>query len=305
MLTNDKKVKLSPFNKINNYMTFFESDLVLDDFIDYCWFYGTWNSEKVLKFLRSDNGGSLIIDNKLVLTNLNGFSNFRAMVSVSIYWLPINILQLREIKIGGKIVLDCDLYWKGIKLIRENDLRTSLYKLFTYYLEMDEIKITRVDYTVDCIKQNFDKQNRLSCRVSWSISNKVDWVNQVKYKTFGRKWHDSAYFLRYYDKKHEIESRGTQYLYPEYSLLPSVMRYELQVNSKWLNKLESEITINQLYSFLTLQKEIPSPFGRHEKKRDQSIEEQVIAWIKKLVKMKDEDALDKIKFILNWYENYL
>lgn len=306
MLLHDKKTKISPLNKIGKYITFYESDCVLDDFIDYCGFYWLRDHEKVLKLLKSDNWGSLIIDNKLVLTNLNWYANFRAMVSVSIYWLPINIVQLREIKINWKVVLDVDLYGKGIKLIRENDLRGSLYKLFVYYLGMDDIKLTRVDYTVDCIKQNFDKKNSLSCRVSQIITNKVGGENLVKYKTFGRKWHDSAFFLRYYDKKHEINCRWTWYLYPEYSLLPSVMRYELQVNSKWLDRLESEIKIDELYSFLTLEKSIPSPFGKHEKKyKDETIEKQVIDWIKKLVKLKDEDALDKIRYILNWYEYYL
>ena len=84
------------------------------------------------------------------------------------------------------------------------------------------------------------------------------------------------------------------------------MRYELQVNSKWFDRLESEIKIDDLYSFLTLQKDVPSPFGKHEKKyKDESVEKTVIDWIKKLIKQKDEDALDKIKFILNWYESYL
>lgn len=294
----NKQVLISPNNKIWKYVKFREDDIVLDDFMDYCWFYWEWSRDKIMVYLRSDNGWSLVIDNRIVLNNLNWFWPFRAMVSVALYGIPINILQLREIKIWWKLVLDCDLYWKWIKLIRENDLRPSLYKLFTYYLWMDSITITRADYTVDCMKMNFDKKNSLPCRISWQIINS----NEVKYKTFGKKWHDSAYFLRYYDKKHEIESRWTSYLYPEYNLLKTVMRYELQVNSKWFSKVEREITINDLFWFVTLSYDIGWRYRRRkfeEIKRDKSLLEDIIRKIVMLKNKKYVDDLLQLRFILN------
>ena len=291
----NKLVSISPLNKIWKYVKFWEDDVVLDDFMDYCWFYGSWSREKVITFLSSDNGGSIVIDNKLVLNNLNWIWPFRAMVSVAVYWIPVNIIQLREIKIWWKIVLDVDVYGKCIKLIRENNLRPSLYKLFVYYLGMDDIIITRADYTVDCMKMNFNKANTLKFKVSWTISNW--WV--VRYKTFGKKWHDSALFLRYYDKKHEIESRWTSYLYPEYSLVPNVMRYELQVNSKGFDKWEREISIDDLFWFLTLDYDVSLRYWKHEKfKKDDSVYCEVMRWLQELKRKKYIDDLLKIRFYL-------
>ena len=67
---------------------------------------------------------------------------------------------------------------------------------------MDEIKLTRVDYTVDCAKYPFKKKNSLKT----SIKGKVEKENNVEYLVFGRKG-QSARFIRYYDKKKEILAR--------------------------------------------------------------------------------------------------
>lgn len=295
MLSRDKKIQLSPYNKIGDVMSFYESDWFLWEFIDYVWFYWSRKHERVLHLLKSDNGWSIYLSKNLVLNSLNGFWNFRGMVSVSLYWSPINIIQLREITLNWKIVLDVDLYWKGCKLIREEWLRDELYLLFTYYLWMSEITITRADYTVDCIKKNFRKANSLACRKSWLIREN----GELSYMTFWRKSHDTARFLRYYDKKMEIESRWTSHLYPEYSLLPNVMRYELQVNSKGFDKFEKEITIDELYSFITLQKEISSRKRKHyTKDKDRSLENVALDAIKKLIQKKEYDSLERIKMLL-------
>ena len=297
-----RKIQLSPYNKLKDLISFYEGDWYLCEFIDFVWFYGVRDHSRLLTLLRSDNGAWLYLSRRLCLNKLSWFANFRAMVSVSMYWSPVNVVQLREIKLGWKIVLDVDLYWKGLKLIREEWLRDELYLLFNYYLWMHDITITRADYTVDCLKLNFDKENKLKCRVDWLIRS--NWM--VAYKTFGRKWHDSARFLRYYNKKLEIITRWTEHLYPEYSLLPEVMRYELQVNSKWFDPLESEITIDDLYWFITLHKEIKSSKWKHLiKNKDISDEKLCIRLIKKLQRKKEYDSLDKIKLTLLWTEEFL
>lgn len=295
MLENDKKIELSKYNKIWDFMTFYESDWFLDEFIDFVWFYWKRKHERILHLLKSDNWWSIYLSKRLCLNSLNGFSNFRAMVSVSVYGSPINVVQLREIKMWWQVVLDVDLYWKGCKLIREEWLRDELYLLFNYYLWMDHIILTRADYTVDCQKMNFRKANWLKCKISWLI--RENW--QVAYMTFWKKSHDSAKFLRYYDKKQEILDRWTSHLYPEYSLLKSVMRYELQVNSKWFDSLEKEISINDLYNFIMLNKEVSSSRWRHNPKdKDWTCEELAKKCIRKLQKEKDFDWLDRLKLLL-------
>jgi hypothetical protein len=55
-----------------------------------------------------------------------------------------------------------------LKLLREDkDLWRSLKLFFSDFIMLgDELTICRIDYTVDCMKLNFRKENSLKCRVS-------------------------------------------------------------------------------------------------------------------------------------------
>ena len=305
-----KEVKLSPNNKIWNYIKFYESDGVLAEFIDYVGFYWKRNNARILTYLKNNNWACLYLSRRLVLFKVDKSAYFNAFVSVSLYWSPVNVCQLREIKVGWKMVLDVDLYWKWLKLIREEWLWDELYLLFNYYLCMDEIVLTRVDYTVDCQKRDFDKVNTLSNRVGAEFYRVENNHKIITGRYYWRSRHDSARFLRYYDKKHDNEVKNQSHLYPEYSLIPFVMRYELQVNSKGLDDYERCITINQLYDVITMWKEIKSSVWKHLlKNKDWSLEELAIKTIKQLINQKQEQSLDKLKLLLLWeeyleFENY-
>ena len=91
---------------------------------------------------------------------------------------------------------------------------------------MDEITITRTDYTCDCAKYNFRKVNTLNAKIRGKIEKK----DGLEYIVFGRKG-KSARVLRYYDKKKEILTRGTSFLYTDYFGYSEIMRYELPVFS--------------------------------------------------------------------------
>lgn len=300
-----KEVKLSPNNKIWQYLKFYESDQVLREFIDYVWFYWDWDHSRVLTYLKNNNWSNFYLSRRLLLTKVPKTLNFNALVSVSLYWSPYNVCNLREIKVNWKLVLDVDLYWEGLKLIREEWLRDELYLLFNYYLWMNEIVLTRVDYTVDCQKRDFNKENTLTNKV-WAEFHKVEDNHKViTGRYFGRARHDSARFLRYYDKKEDLIVKNKEHLYPEYSLLPFVMRYELQVNSKGLDDYERCLTINKLYDFITLWLEVKSSEWKHLlKNKDFSLEDLAIKSIKKLISKKEYDSLEKIKLLLLW-EEYL
>lgn len=289
--------RVSPLNKITKYMSFTEDDKVLSDFIDYLSFYSTWSFAPLTKLLSSDNAPSVYLGRLSIdcLEKKIGF--FRAWISTSYYWYSIKICQLQEVKIWNKLVLKIDIYGKGLKLLRDDvDLRRSLKTFFSDFLMLgDELTITRIDYTVDCMKLNFRKQNSLRCRVSGVFSK--DW--EVKTKYFGVKWHDSAMFIRYYDKKEEIAKRWTSMLYPEYQFLPCVMRYELQVNSKGFDKSERVIKFTDLYWVITLWYNIGDRNRKKEIKKDESTYKDIVNLIEKLKNDKDYDSLDKVYVFLD------
>ena len=287
---------ISPLNKIWNYMSFTKDDKVLSDFIDYLTFYTSWNFAPLTKLLSSDNAPSVYLGRLSIDRVENKIWLFRAWVSTSYLGYSIKVCQLQEIKLWNKIVLKVDIYWKWLKLLREDkDLWNSLNCFFRDWLMLwDELTICRIDYTVDCMKLNFRKENSLRCRVSWIFMK--DW--DVKTKYFGVRWHDTAMFIRYYDKKEEISKRNTSMLYPEYQFLPCVMRYELQVNSKWFDKIERIIPYNDLYSLICLGYNISDNKSSHKKQKDESIYKEIVKKINDLCSSKDNESLEKVYIYL-------
>ena len=302
-MTLKQKSPLSLNNMLRNYMKFTDKDGYLSDFIDYCAFYGNWDHEKLLNLDRSDNGSSVYIDN-LLAVDIERYANFKATVSICMYWLPVKICKLQECKIWSDILLTVDLYWKGCKVIREEGLWPSMYKLFTMYLGMSDIVITRLDYTCDCSVMNFNKKNTLTNRVCGYFTKKIGkgkHKEELTYKLFWRKGSDSRRFIRYYNKKEEIEKRWTAYLYPEYKHIPNVMRYELQINSKWFDDWDRRKTIDELELIITMWNYIKNSTWKHlTKNKNESLESWVLYGIKKLMKSNDERALDRIKLLINW-----
>lgn len=288
---------ISPLNKIWKYMSFTKDDKVLSDFIDYLSFYTTWSFGPLTKLLSSDNAPAFylwrlsvdLVDRKQWL--------FKAWVSTAFMWYSVKICQLQEVKIKDRIVLKIDIYWKWLKLIREDKDLWCLLKLFfsDRLLLWEELTITRIDYTVDCAKYNFRKENSLKCRVSWIYTKD----GEVKTKYFWRKWHDTAMFIRYYDKKEEISVRGTSNLYPEYQFLPVVMRYELQVNSKWFDPLERIIKFSDLYNLINLGYHIQDNNCSHKKQKEENILNDIVCGLNQLRNKKDFDSLDKVSVYLD------
>lgn len=283
---------ISPMNKIWKYMRFTKKDWVLSDFIDYLSFYTSWNFAPLTKLLHSDNAPSVYLWRLSVDCLENKIWLFRAWISTSFMWYAVKICQLRELKIWTKIVLKVDLYWKWLKLLRDD---YDLWKSFNVFCRdwlclWDELTITRIDYTVDCSKINFRKENSLRCRVSWIFSK--DW--EVKTKYFGVKWHDSAMFIRYYDKKEEISKRWTAMLYPEYQFIDHVQRYELQVNSKWLDVYERCIKYSQLYDLITMWLNVSVKKRNNSLKKDESSYKLIVSEINKLKNANDYESLNKV-----------
>ena len=287
---------ISPNNKLAKYMSFTKDDKVLRDFIDYLSFYTSRNHDVLLRLLASDNGPSVYLGRLSVDCIDNKIWLFRAWISTSYMWMSVKICQLREMKIKDKVVLKVDIYWKWLKLLREDkDLRNSLRLFFSDWLCLwEDLTVCRIDYTVDCMKYNFKKPNTLRSRAY--VPMYMD--GAVKTKYFGIKWHDSAMFLRYYDKKWEINDRWTSLLYPEYQFLKEVMRYELQVNSKWLDPCERYIKLSNLYDLINLGYDIKLNSWSHVKKKEETSYSIIVSEINKLRNAKDYEWLNKVYIYL-------
>ena len=255
------KTYISPNNKIWKYIKFTKRDKVLCDFIDYLAFYGKWNRKKTLSLLSSDNAPSFYAG-KISIEKNEWVSTFQAFGSYSYMGMSVRLFRIWEIQIWWEVVLKVDIYWKGLKIIREDNLWANIELIFKSYFGMDEIKLTRVDYTVDCAKYAFKKKNSLKT----SIKGKVEKENNVEYLVFGRKG-QSARFIRYYDKKKEILARWTSWLYPEYFGYSEIMRYELQVNSDWMDNYERYIKIDDIRGFVDFWFSISDNTSSHKKRK--------------------------------------
>lgn len=246
---------ISPLNKLWKFMSFTKDDKVLRDFIDYLKFYTTWNNKPLLKYINRDNWSNLYLNRLSLLTNSWKVWNFRGWLQTIYLWKIVSLCELREVKIKKDLLLMVTIYWKGLKILREDyDLWLSLKCFFKDWLELwEDLTVTRIDYTVDCAKYNFRKQNSLKTKKWGIIKNK----NNIETMYFWVKRHDSAMFIRYYDKKADLVSSWFVDLYPEYKFIDQVMRYELVVNSKGLDDYERVIKFNNLYDLITLWYDIP------------------------------------------------
>ena len=317
-----KKNYIDPRNKIWKYIKFNASDKVICDFIDYVAFYGRWTPNILMNLLASDNWPSVYVG-RITITKWDNTRLFTAFGQVVVCGKIVPIFRLQEIKLAkdNNHNLKVDLYWKWVKLIREEWLWNDVYTVLTKYCKMQDVKLTRADYTVDCAKYNFRKQNTLRSTSSWiivkanhriqennyDIIKDIPWLNKtindptkkVQYKLFGNKSSSTARFIRYYDKKREIVARGTQFLYPEYFDVPEVMRYELQVNSKWFDEDERNITVDQVIEFINFGLNITDNSNSHKRiQRNQSMYERIKYGIIKLKRENDYESLEKIKLLL-------
>ncbi len=317
-----KRVYINPNNKIWDYIHFDKRDKVLCDFIDYIAFYGCWTNPILLSLLNSDNWPAVYVW-RITLHKSDNKYLFTVYWEISHLWKVVRIFRLQKLQVPGmrnNHYLKVDLYWKWVKLIREEGLRDNLRSILVDYCGMSDIVLTRVDYTVDCAKYNFNKPNKLK-NISWwnifkierwksdhdldSLNKKIE-LNVDKYKKskkvqyllFGNKSSSTARFIRYYDKKAEIVARWTQYLYPEYFDVPEVMRYELQVNSKWLDDEERRIKVDDLLGFINFWYTISNSTASHHMTKNLTLYEYIAYWIRKLKRERDTESLEKIKLLL-------
>ena len=156
MSKNHFNTAISPNNKLNKFMSFTKDDMVLRDFIDYLTFYTTWDNKPLLKFINRDNGPSFYLGRLSLDIAKNRIWHFLWQIHTVYNGHSVAICQLKEIKVWSKLVIKVSIYWKWLKLLREDfDLFKTLKCLFTDRLMFwEELTVCRIDYTCDCAKYN-------------------------------------------------------------------------------------------------------------------------------------------------------
>lgn len=320
----EKKMYINPLNKIWEYIHFTKKDKVICDFIDYVWFYGRWCNTILLNLLASDNWATVYVG-RITLTKWENPSLFTVFWSIVHCWKVVNIFRLQNLQVpwmkADERYLKVDLYWKWVKLIREEWLWSDFYTVLKRYCWFDEIILTRADYTVDCARYNFNKKNTLKNTTYWNISKRgrikwfreIDTLNEwirkdnvdskkqkkeVQYLLFWNKSSSTARFIRYYDKKAEILARWTWFLYPEYFWYDQIMRYELQVNSKWFDDEERRMKVEDVYNFIIFHHEVSKNKTEHKSTKNYTLLEYCKYAIKKFRRDNDYEALEQLKFLL-------
>lgn len=320
-----KTTFLHPNNKLWKYIKIFKKDQFIRDFIDYIGFYWERTKTDWYYLFLSDNGRSAYVDKIQIRAEQSRSWGFLAYGLYSYMGYTIDLFRVMERNLKGKSVLKIDFYGKWLLVVNRENIRSSIEKVFIKFFGMENITITRADYTCDCAKYNFRKTNTLNCKIAWKVQKKakkefltpeelerqklleeeknsilVGWIQKdgrLEYLLFGRKG-KSARVLRYYDKRKELLVRGTAWLYPEYFGFNEIMRYELQVNSEWFDKWEREITIMDLKNFANFGLYIADNTTTHKRKKENTDLENAEKAIRNIVRNKNQDALFKIKELI-------
>lgn len=288
----NKKQYLHQNNKLGNYIKINAQDKFIKDFIDYIGFYGKRVKTEWYYLFYSDNGREAYIDTISLLWERTTSGRMYIYGCYTYFGRVVRLFRAEELIIGGDLVMKIDLYGKWILLANKENLRPVLEKVWIKFFWLSDIKITRTDYTCDCAKYNFRKVNSLNVKVKGWITNK----DNTEYLWFGRK--GKARFLRYYDKKKEIITRHTEFLYPEYFGYSEIMRYELQLNGSALDDLRREITVQQLKDYANFGVYIPDNKATHKKILEDTLFEDTLANIKKMMRLWDKEWIEKIKLFL-------
>lgn len=249
-------MKPSLNNRLTEYVKISERDEMIAEYVDYLRFYWIYRNKAKTLFSR-DNGKSL---------NISCFRLTRApskqfIVDVFYFYqgFDLHIASFTENYVEGNSVMRCDLYGKGLLVLNREDLRWEMelvFKLFAY----NTVKISRIDYAVDCQKVNWNKPCLLKAK--YTDVRKHKWIPY--YVVFGQK-EVSPQFIRYYEKIKDLQDNGVEWLYPEYKQYERVMRYELQVNSDWISKEFKEWEITKIKDLANFWRYIPNQKREHNK----------------------------------------
>jgi len=225
--------------KVSDYMELSEN--VLWSMIDYIGgvasSYDAFVWDKVKRHFRTDNGSVINIGSyALVMTNdtITGSASYMG------YSIPI--FQFSLIKPSWTPTIKRDLYGKWLVYLRDTADWSSLRDCFRFvgiYMPY----LTRYDHCIDKIHTGRKNKARFKSTFNASIRRPyvVDW--QTTYVLYWSR--RSSHFIRIYDKTLDLVDSWHSRLYPQYDW-KHIIRYELQVTSKWIDPETKKISFDQI-----------------------------------------------------------
>lgn len=221
-------------------------DRVIQSMVDYIGWTAEYNHSVVTHLrtnrIRTDNGS--FIELFWFTVSLEWlFPHDTYMITVSHMGHSLPIARLKTTNIGWNIILKWDVYGKWLVYLRDTVWSfTRLSRLF-HVFGVHDLILTRYDHCADTIHTWFRRAAQLR---KWIRTDTRDPHYEKGKLTYVRYWSRRAsQFYRVYDKSFDLECSGHSRLYPEYEN-KRIMRYEVQVTSKWISPLDKKITVDDL-----------------------------------------------------------
>lgn len=243
----------SPSNRLLEKLKITDSDCYIAEYIDFLSFYGKYLPEVLVLWCRDNDAGTNYFG--FHISRWNEGKWYKNIILKIIYyyeWKLVDIWQLNEFTKDWKRLLRVQLYGKGILVINRENLWRNLENLL-FFFGMNDITLTRTDYAIDCEKINFEKRNSLKAKKAGQFHDAR--TGELEYLGFWAKG-KSPLFIRYYDKKKDLERTKFEWLYPEYQRYSTIMRYELQVNSDGISPDHKNKTVYDLEKIANFWQEI-------------------------------------------------
>ena len=252
----------SPSNRLLEKLKITDSDCYIAEYIDFLSFYGKYLSEVLVFRCRDNDAGANYFG--FHISRWNEGKWYKNIILKIIYyyeWKLVDIWQLNEFTKDWKRLLRVQLYGKGILVINRENLWRNLENLL-FFFGMNDITLTRTDYAIDCEKINFEKKNLLKAKKAGQFHNAR--TGELEYLGFWAKG-KSPLFIRYYDKKKDLQRTKFERLYPEYEKYDTIMRYELQVNSDGISPEHKDKTVYDLKKIANFGQEIAMNKRSHKR----------------------------------------
>jgi len=237
--------------------------------IDYIWwvqsFHDNQHRNDVISSFRSDNGS--VID--IAWYSLILIWRDTIIVSVSYLDHSLPVLWISLIKPWWQPTLKRDLYGKWLVYLRETADWSNLFDVFRF-LWIYYPCLTRYDHCIDTIHTWWENKARFKDNFQCKITNSYKtWIqkntkdrSKITYQLYWSK--RSSKCIRIYDKTLDLTDSWHERLYPQYKD-KHIMRYELQVNSKWIDKQDKKITFDQIRSLAYQSYQVPANTTTHKK----------------------------------------
>jgi hypothetical protein len=211
--------------------------------VDYIWWLSDYDPDREKRFLdifRSDNGSYRQYQGLTMV--LDYHSQPIITISCSYMGRSVPIARINKTNITWQSQYHRDIYGKWLVILRDRlDLFHQLIAFFVDYWLINPY-LTRYDHCVDTIHTGWDKMARIVSKKEM-VRNSRTCGGRTTYVSYGLK--RSSHFFRIYDKNLDLDDSWHSWLYPQYEWL-HILRYEIQVTSKWIAQEDKKITWKQL-----------------------------------------------------------